>query len=140
MSSERPRFSLFAYGTLQDKRVMRAVTGKEFPARVVLLKGYRRNRVTNTDYPGIVADSTQQVAGQLLQGVDEDSLHALDRFEGEYYERHTVEVSDQNGILHRCDVYVIAPQWQHILGSEAWSLEEFQRIGYQRFRDNYPNF
>lgn len=119
---------------------MRAVTGKEFVTRPAVLPGFRRNRIINADYPGIVADPLAQVGGLLLNNVDATAMDALDRFEGEYYRRHPVCVTIEPPFLVDCSVYLIVPEWLHLLSDDAWSLEEFQRVGYQRFRDTYPDF
>lgn len=128
------------YGTLQDERVIRAVTGKVFPASPAVLRGYRRYRVKDADYPGICPDVSGTVEGLLLDNVDDGAIQALDVFEGEYYERKTVDAVSEAGGVRPCFCYVIHADWLHLLSGEAWSLEEFQRVGYQRFRDTYPNF
>lgn len=131
---------LFVYGTLQDERVIRAVTGKVFASEPAILRGYRRYRVKDADYPGIKLDATGSVEGLLLQKVDSDSLRKLDAFEGEYYTRLEVDVELALGEVCRCTSYVIHSDWIHLLSEDAWTLEEFQHTGYQRFRDTYPNF
>lgn len=140
MSGSHDHHLLFVYGTLQDARVIRAITGREFNAVAAMLSGYRRTRVKEADYPGITVDSTTEVGGLLLTDVDTISLKKLDAFEGEYYERLNVGVVDATGNHYSCTVYVFKQQWLHLLTDEPWSLEEFQRTGYQRFRDTYPNF
>lgn len=140
MSGNSETNRLFVYGTLQDARVIRAVTGRTFASTAAILPDYRRNRVKDADYPGIVADITAKVGGCLLMDVDCVSLDKLDAFEGEYYQRIEVNVMDLQSRHYACSVYVIAPHWLHLLTNEPWSLEEFQRTGYQRFRDTYPNF
>lgn len=140
MAGSNDHHLLFVYGTLQDSRVIRAITGREFNAVATTLSGYRRTRVKDVDYPGITADVSTEVSGLLLTDVDAISLEKLDTFEGEYYERLSVVVVDAYGNRHTCSVYVFKPQWLHLLTEEPWSFEEFQRTGYQRFRDTYPNF
>lgn len=134
------KHTLFVYGTLQDGRVIRAVTGKVFPAEAAVLHGYCRYRVKDADYPGICPDASASVDGLLLHEIDDAALLALDAFEGEYYDRREVDVTVTSGLVHRCTCYVIHADWRHLLTAEAWTLEEFQRSGYQRFRDTYPNF
>lgn len=131
---------LFVYGTLQDERVMRAVTGKVFSLLPANLRDYQRFQVKDADYPGIRAVAGASVQGMIALDVDADSLRALDEFEGEYYVRNATRVVDGNGQLHECFVYVIVPEWLHLLTLQPWSLEEFQRVGYERFRATYPNF
>lgn len=131
---------LFVYGTLQDPRVIQAVTGRVFPSVPATLSDYCRYRVKDADYPGILVQECASVDGLLLQDVDSASLAALDAFEGEYYQRREVEVVSAAGVVIQCFCYVIDEQWLHLLTDEPWTLEEFQKTGYQRFRGTYPNF
>ncbi|KAJ5495291.1 hypothetical protein N7539_000407 [Penicillium diatomitis] len=61
-----------------------------------LLHGYRRHRVRNAEYPGIIAepsDSDQTaVLGVLVSGLTEADMYRLDRYEGAEYVKQTVRV------------------------------------------------
>lgn len=138
--SDRRHHTLFVYGTLQDRRVIQAVTGRVFPAVPAILPGYGRYRVKDADYPGVRLEACGSVDGLLLQEVDTGSLLALDAFEGEYYVRREVEVVTASDTSVQCFCYVIGGAWLHLLTEEPWTLEEFQRVGYDRFRNTYPNF
>ncbi|KAK4868757.1 hypothetical protein LT330_006959 [Penicillium expansum] len=72
-----------------------------------ILHGYRRHRVQDADYPGIVAVSKPKVdtedsapktnggtsvVGTLVSGLTDGDVHRLDRFEGSEYEKKPVTV------------------------------------------------
>lgn len=73
-----------------------------------ILHGYRRHRVKNADYPGIVpvtentittgessapkSNITTSVIGTLVSGLTDGDIHRLDKFEGSEYEKNPVTV------------------------------------------------
>lgn len=73
-----------------------------------ILHGYRRHRVRDADYPGIVAllepqtemekssaprtSAGTSVIGTLVSGLTDGDVHRLDRFEGSEYEKKRVTV------------------------------------------------
>lgn len=73
-----------------------------------ILHGYRRHRVQDADYPGIVAvpkpaiemenssdpkaNAGTSVIGTLVSGLTDGDVHRLDRFEGSDYEKRRVTV------------------------------------------------
>lgn len=132
--------SLFVYGTLQEPRVMQAVTGKHFATENAVLQGFRRNRVRDQDYPGIVADLTAEVSGLLAMEVDAAALTRLDLFEGEYYVRENVNVVTEAKKIESCWVYVMSPVYVHLLTNETWNLSVFKDHFLQRFMSTYPHF
>ena len=130
---------LFCYGTLLEERVLRAVTGRDFPCREAMLPGYRRRRLRNVDYPGIVMDAREQTDGMLITGLDDPAWAALDRFEGEQYQRERVEVVSGGAVVEAW-TYVLSPQHHDQLTDEHWDLERFRAHFLQRFMFTYPNF
>lgn len=132
--------ALFVYGTLQESSIIQAVTGKVFQANTALLRGYRRNRVKDAQYPAIVPDSKSLVQGQFLFDVDDVSLACLDSFEGEYYQRLPVTVELLSGEAFAASAYVLAPAWTHLLSEEPWDLAYFRTHDLERFRTTYRNF
>ncbi len=118
---------------------MQAVTGRTFPATPAVLAGYRRRRISREDYPGIVADAAELVDGLLVTALDAVALEALDRFEGDYYERCAVVVN-ASGKPVSAWVYVIRDEHAHRMSDEAWDLQSFRAHFLQRFMFTYPNF
>ncbi|PWY79659.1 hypothetical protein BO70DRAFT_429866 [Aspergillus heteromorphus CBS 117.55] len=85
---------LFFYGTLMAPPVLhRVIHGPQPPAkwqvdsltiRPALLPNYRRHRVREADYPGIVATGKGEssVLGMVVAGLTDGDVHRLDMFEG----------------------------------------------------------
>ncbi|KAJ5803898.1 uncharacterized protein N7518_000201 [Penicillium psychrosexuale] len=108
---------LFFYGTLMAPQILhRVIHGQANPEpwqkamlrfQPAILQGYRRHRVQNADYPGIVAvpetetesdlsapktSAETSVVGTLVSGLTDGDIHRLDRFEGSEYEKKRVTV------------------------------------------------
>jgi gamma-glutamylcyclotransferase (GGCT)/AIG2-like uncharacterized protein YtfP len=121
-----PPVSLFAYGTLQLPDVLHAVVGRRWQGEPALLVGYSRYRVRGKPYPAIVAEPAGNVAGLLYGGVAAEELALLDSYEGELYERLTVNVR-VGGAANPAVVYVLGEQHRSLLSGDAWDLGEFAR-------------
>ncbi|KGO63999.1 hypothetical protein PITC_013670 [Penicillium italicum] len=109
---------LFFYGTLMAPQILhKVIHGQANPEpwqkallrfQPAILHGYRRHRVQNADYPGIVAVPEPQtdtekssapktsagtsVIGTLVSGLTDGDVHRLDRYEGSEYEKRPVAV------------------------------------------------
>jgi gamma-glutamylcyclotransferase (GGCT)/AIG2-like uncharacterized protein YtfP len=96
---------LFVYGTLMDDGLVVELTGRSFRKEQAQLPGYRK--VTpDGDYPYIVPDAAETVAGVVLRDVDDDALRAFDVYEDErLYLRREVTVTVA-GNRQTCIAYV----------------------------------
>ncbi|KAJ5365838.1 hypothetical protein N7517_008724 [Penicillium concentricum] len=109
---------LFFYGTLMAPQILhKVIYGQANQNRwqdamlrfqPAILHGYRRHRVQDADYPGIVAVPATQtkadkssapkthagtsVIGTLVSGLTDGDVYRLDRFEGSEYEKKRVTV------------------------------------------------
>lgn len=87
---------LFAYGTLLDERVQRAVFGRGVAGRPDHLAGHTRTvtRVGAGRYPNVAHTGrpTDLVAGAVL-ALSEDELRAADAYETAAYERRVVTLA-----------------------------------------------
>ncbi len=128
-----PPERLFAYGTLQVPRVMAAVTGRRFEGLPAALEGYRRRRVRDADYPGILPDPSDRTTGTLYSGLGPEDLDLLDRFEGDLYRRRRIRAVTGDGREWDCWAYVVRDGLSDRLGREPWRLEDFLAEGYRRF-------
>lgn len=124
---------LFAYGTLQLPEVMRAVTGRDFPARPARLPGYARRRLRGRSFPGICPAPGASADGLLFDGIDAQTLARLDAFEDDFYRRETLPVFTPDGAAWAAEVYVIRAECLGLLLPEEWSLDEFRRSQLQGF-------
>ena len=86
---------LFAYGTLLNPGVQRAVIGREVSGGGARLPGFRKTTIEDGDevFPNLIPDPDEHVDGQILDLSDEE-LARIDRYEGDLYARHRVTVSD----------------------------------------------
>lgn len=124
---------LFAYGTLQVPEVMTRVTGERFDGVAAVLPGYRCLQVRDADYPGIAPETRAKTHGTVLMGLTDRDLEHLDRFEGELYQRQTVQAVTDDGRTLSTWAYVIREAYRNRLGEKPWSLEQFLVSGYERF-------
>ena len=92
---------LFVYGTLLDPACVERVTGCRYRSRPATLHGWART-IGEHGYP---ADA--EVAGLVLDDIDDHALRALDAYEdeGRLYRRLPVSVS-VDGRPTACDAYV----------------------------------
>ena len=125
--------AVFAYGTLQVEDVMVAVTGRRFDHETARLPDYRRRRIRDRSYPGIVPASGDETRGVVFRGIDAETLARLDVFEGELYERLRVYVCAEGERLVRAWVYVVAERYRERVSDEPWSLDEFLRVHGEAF-------
>lgn len=92
MTEDRKK-RLFVYGTLTNPANVRTIAGRTFPSRKAILEGYEKITST-TFFPYIVRRSGSLVQGQLLEGLDPETMSLFDDFEGEgdMYRREKVTV------------------------------------------------
>ncbi len=124
--------AVFTYGSLLFAEIMQAVTGTHFPSQSAVLKDYARYRVRCASYPGIVPAPGTSVAGRLYLGVDSAAVEHLDFFEGDLYERISVDVHTDEGILS-AQTYIIPPGKAHHLSETAWDPDAFRAHDYDTF-------
>ena len=125
--------SLFVYGTLRDPVLLEGLIGRRPNARAASLRGWRCEFVRSRPYPGIAPDAEGCVAGDILLALAEDELAALDRYEGELYERLEVEVEVdvefeveggvdiEGGARERVFVYALREAHRGLLDGRPWA-------------------
>ena len=119
-----PATRVFAYGTLEFAELVEAVAGRRFPSEPALLEGFARSMVRGAEYPGIAPAPGARTPGILYSGVDAAALAALDRFEGELYERREVVVRTASGETAAL-AWVLREESRHLLTGEPWDRERF---------------
>jgi len=116
------------------------------PARLV---GYRCTQVRDHAYPGIRPRAGASTPGRLFRNLDPHQWRVLDVFEGELYARTAVQVELQldpedsgarfsgaragplanptpaPAATAAAQVYVIRPEYAHLLSDRAWRLHDF---------------
>ena len=133
--------NLFTYGSLMFLPVWSRLVSQTYSSSPAMLKGYARYLVRDESFPGIVpAGSDQALEGVLYHQVSAEDIRHLDSFEGDLYERLTVEVVLPDQTLVVADTYVIRSDKQDCLSHMSWKAEEFRRRDLQQFIDDYTGF
>lgn len=89
------RKHVFTYGSLMFAPVWQRVVRGRYRRAAAGLAGYERHRVRDESYPALLAatSAAEPVSGVVYLDVSRDDLAALDRFEGDDYQRITVLVT-----------------------------------------------
>lgn len=131
--------NVFVYGSLMFDEVWDRLVQKPYKKLDANLAGYKRLRVCDEDYPGLVKFSAGDVDGKLYLNVTEHDLARLDHFEGEYYKRESVIV--RVGVEeYPAEVFVFCRVYRHLLCESEWSVGHFARKGLHRFLSRYTGF
>jgi len=120
--------------------IMAFVAGVALQSSTAIMPGYRRLRVREEHYPGVIADADATVAGLIYHHLSTDCWSRLDAFEGKMYERKTVTVLLANGTQAQVYCYVFRPEFHHRLTTEAWDYAAFLQAGKQEFQSRYCGF
>ena len=131
---------LFAYGTLMCDDIMRNVAGCSLSHTRGVLRGHRRHAVKGEVYPALVSEEGGLVEGIVYHDIPDAAWLRLDRFEGEMYERCSVNVVLADGRNEVVYTYVIRPEFEGRLDPKDWDFETFLRSGKSPFETAYPGY
>ncbi len=104
------KFNLFLYGSLRDPSIFKSVCGLSFTLRhshvcedtlfaeLAILPGFRRVSPDNV-YFYAVAESNAKIEGFVVNNLSAEAMADLDRYEGKYYGRETVQVNTATGLV-----------------------------------------
>lgn len=102
--------NIFVYGSLRDPLILRSVCGFGFSLKpsvvsdkvlrgeLAILPGYRRVSPDNVYYYAI-SDRSARIEGILIYDMPAEGLADIDKYEGKFYDRETVEVHAANGVI-----------------------------------------
>lgn len=116
---------LFAYGTLQDLRLLRRLVGTVPDTAPAVLHGYARYTVAGADYPGIVTQPGTKTPGTLFRSLPESAWTTLDAYESDLYDRLSVTVELSDGSACVAQAYVIPPEKRHVLSDAPWDPNHY---------------
>lgn len=131
---------LFTYGSLMCGDIMEKVAGCRLSCTEAVLRDFFRSGILGEEYPGIVPRSGAAVSGVLYLDLPETAVRRLDLFEGEMYERRTIEISSEEHGTCTAMAYVIKDSYRHRLTNEEWSYAGFLATGKARFENMYLGF
>ncbi len=130
---------LFVYGSLMFEPVWHRLVNTKFRKTEARLPGYRRHKIRDQVYPGIIKGQGH-VDGIVYLDLDDKTMRRLDEFEEECYQRATVLVIDTNGRELQVDTYIVQNDYRFLLEEAEWDPDEFERTGLQRFISGYHGF
>ena len=130
----------FAYGSLTFEEVMIAVTGKKHSRIEAKLTGFARYRVSGATYPALVQSAGLSVRGIIYTNVSPASFDLLDRFEGEYYKRQSVDVTIDEETGQSAETYIICEEFKHLLSQVPWDCDHFAQNHLNAFLSSYKGF
>lgn len=117
-----------------------SVTGRSLFSARAYLSGYRRYRLKNERYPGIIQADGETTDGVVYFDVDALSLNKLDIFEGDYYSRESVSVMTEDRKMIQTETYVIKTEYRNLLSGDPWDFKEFKTRHEQEFKRQYAGF
>lgn len=107
---ESETVNIFVYGSLRDPAILKSVCSLGFSLKpssvrdkvlcgeLALLPGYRRVSPDNVYYYAI-KDPSARIEGVVIFDMPLEALAEVDRYEGKFYDRETVEVHTANGVV-----------------------------------------
>jgi gamma-glutamylcyclotransferase (GGCT)/AIG2-like uncharacterized protein YtfP len=132
---------IFTYGSLMFEPVWSAVVRGRYQSSPATLSGFVRRCVQNEHYPVIYADpAAPDIDGVVYFDVALDDLLCLDRFEGEYYGRKTLQIKTAAKGTLPADGYILKDDYKHIATDEPWDPLSFRETGISAFLARYRGF
>lgn len=129
---------IFTYGSLMFEPVWRKLVKGNYPATKGVLSDYARRCVKEEDYP-VIFKANEKVQGVVYYDVSDEDTKILDDFEGEFYERITVDIVTHTQTI-QAEVYALKKAYFSIIDDIPWSEEAFEIEGMRRFLESYKGF
>jgi gamma-glutamylcyclotransferase (GGCT)/AIG2-like uncharacterized protein YtfP len=126
---------IFVYGTTLLEHTQRVITGRTFPMRPAMLRGFRRGLVDGKLFPSLKPDHKGEVAGAVLEQVDYAHLDLLDRYEGECWERIRVEVELSPGAPTSAWAWLLKAPFDQRVTDKPFDLERYLSYDLEVFLD-----
>jgi len=133
--------NIFCYGSLMYPEVWNLVVEGDYQQQPGQIFGYRRKKIKNEEYPGLIAAKAEDtVEGLVYCNVSNDDLKRLDLFEGNQYIRVEVDCLLSHNSYLKTHTYLINPQEQTIVDKEDWDKQHFEQNGLKNFLNKYKGF
>jgi gamma-glutamylcyclotransferase (GGCT)/AIG2-like uncharacterized protein YtfP len=122
--------NVFTYGTLMFPEVWQQVVGRAFASVPGKADGYTVYRIADAVYPGLIAGGVSAAAkGVVYLDLDEASLAKPDLFEDDFYQRQTLRIDCDDGIVRQADAYVVPIERRTVITNELWTADAFVASG-----------
>jgi len=129
---------VFTYGSLMFHQVWPRVVAGNYEKVGARLYGYKRRKIRGAIYPAVLPGRSEDyVDGVLYLNVSEADVNALDRFEGEYYQKETAECElSKRGKATAC-VYVIKEKYADLIEDKEWDPVWFSEVAIHSLLSEY---
>lgn len=128
---------LFTYGSLMFPAVWRQLVPAPRPSHPAFLPHYSRRLIFLDTYPLITPDpNSDGILGRLYCNLTTHDLERLDWFEGEIYQRISVQVRVAQDTIP-CQTYVPKPAYTPLIMQEAWRGDVFKHVQMPIFLARY---
>jgi gamma-glutamylcyclotransferase (GGCT)/AIG2-like uncharacterized protein YtfP len=118
--------TIFVYGTLSFDEVISALLGRILKGTLGSITGFKRIRIKNKTYPGLVAaNSESSVTGMVHTGITPEELELLDTFEDDFYQKFKTEIKLESGDKIQALVYIIPKSNMQFATTEEWNHDGF---------------
>ena len=132
--------NLFAYGTLMDAEILARAGGCRPDCRSAVLADHCRHPLQGESYPAMVRKKGVRVSGLCYLDLPEPAWPALDRFEGEMYERISVLVALTDGATLPAETYLLRSEFHALLAHGEWDFDDFIRAHKVKFEQECRGF
>lgn len=120
--------NIFTYGSLMFPEIWAFLIQTPYSTIEATLPGYKRKPVTNEAYPGLLSgDKNNLVTGKLYLQVGDADLNVLDKFEGDFYIRSQVTVTDNLNQRLSAETYLVKNDYLHLLDEIDWCPKNFEK-------------
>ena len=120
--------------------IMQMASGTRRPPIAGILKGYSRRAVKGEHFPALLPDPDSTVEGIIYRNISVAAWGRLDRYENMMYQRNTVQVELDNGVVISAEAYLTRPEYSHLLDESAWDFQYFLRKTKSRFLHNCQGY
>ena len=133
--------NVFTYGSLMFDRVWSKVVGDVWVKMGARLYGYKRRKIRGAVYPALIPGTDEDyVDGIIFLNVGKSVIEILDRFEGEHFQKETVECELADGRKIIASVYAFKEKYRNLIEDEEWDPIWFSKVGIYSFLTEYEGF
>ncbi|ACR12087.1 gamma-glutamylcyclotransferase family protein [Teredinibacter turnerae] len=133
--------NVFTYGSLMYPPVWQRIVQYHYEHNAATIYGYERVGVRDEPYPMLVPAGTSSVVeGVLYRNITPDDLARLDAFEGDFYDRISVDVVLTDGSVVQGMVYLANAYGRQYALETPWDMALFEAEGMQRFNNLYDGY
>ncbi len=129
---------VFTYGSLMFDAVWQSVVKQHYTSEAYTLNGFERRALRDADFPAAIYNTNKSILGRLYHNIHPRDLERLNYFESSYYNLHKQPQSEE--ISTNIAIYVIKPEYEHLLLAHDWDAIHFKNNQLQKFLTSYSGY